>query len=169
MKKGGRTVALLLAVELSACIRVVGVSSPTQPTTSVNDEVQSLVTLINHHRRNIGCPALAWNSVVARVAQAHSDDMIRRNYFDHNTPEGASPARRLENAGLRWSREAENIAAGQRTAHEVYDSWMRSSGHRANIENCALREHGIGFTRGRQSVPYGTITNAWTHDFVTLR
>lgn len=165
----GRLVALLLFAELTACVPAAPVTSPTRPTTSTADEVRSLVTLINHHRRNIGCPTLAWNSVVARVAQTHSDDMIRRNYFAHNTLEGETPGHRLEAAGIRWAREAENIAAGQRTAQEVYDSWMRSSGHRANIENCALREHGIGFTRGRRTVPYGAITSAWTHDFVTLR
>ena len=177
MRMTGIKLYLLTLIAFAACARPVVITSPSRPastpaaapTRSINEELVSIAELINKHRRAIGCPALAWNSDVAKVAQAHSDDMVRRNYFSHNTPEGATSGQRLDKAGIRWMRVAENIAAGQGTAREVYNSWMNSPGHRANIENCALREHGIGFTRGTASLPYGTITNAWTHDFVTVR
>ncbi len=165
MMKGDVIVALLLAAGSTSCIQPVTLR-PSQPTTPVSDEVQSLISLINNHRRSIGCPVLAWNSTVARVAQAHSDDMVRRRYFSHNTPEGQTSGQRLDAAGVIWTRVAENIAAGQPTARDVYQSWLSSSGHRANIENCVYREHGIGLTRGSAT---GAVTNAWTHDFVTLR
>lgn len=169
MMKGDFMVALLLVVELAGCTGVVVPRAPAEPTTSVNDEVRDLVTLINHHRKSIGCPVLSWNSVVARVAQAHSDDMVRNNYFSHTNRKGQSSFDRLHAAGIRYVRAAENIAEGQRSAREVYDSWMHSSGHRANIENCKLREHGIGYTRGSNSASLGRVANAWTHDFVTLQ
>ena len=170
MKKGD-VVALLLVLGLSGCLQIIPQSSsaPPVPTTSVNDDVREVARLINGHRQAIGCPTLAWNTKVAEVAQEHSNDMVARNYFSHDTPEGASAGKRMDKAGVRWVRVAENIAAGQRTPREVYNSWMNSPGHRANIENCALREHGIGLTRGKPSLPYGTIVYAWTHDFVTER
>ena len=166
MRKGDAIVALLLVVELSACAQVAAVSSSAPSTSSVNEEVQDLAALINKHRKSIGCGSLAWSATIARVAQAHSDDMVRRNYFTHNTPEGVTVAQRLRAAGIQWTREAENIAAGQATAKAVFNAWMASPGHRENIENCKLHEHGIGLTRGDSRVAFGTITNAWTHDFV---
>jgi uncharacterized protein YkwD len=53
---------------------------------------------------------------------------------------------------------AENIAAGQWSAQQVLDSWLSSPGHRRNIENCGLLEHGVGLTQ-----------NHSTHVLVTLR
>lgn len=173
MKRGDVPVALLLLIELSGCVLAVPpattTSPPPSPSSSVTQDIQAVAKLINDHRKDIGCPVLAWNPTVAEVAQEHSDDMVARNYFSHNTPEGLTSGKRMDKAGVRWVRVAENIAAGQRTPRDVYNSWINSPGHRANIENCALREHGIGLTRGSASLPYGTITYAWTHDFVTLR
>ena len=37
---------------------------------------------------------------------------------------------------------AENIAYGQRSAQEVFDAWMASSGHRENIMNPAYKTFG---------------------------
>lgn len=172
-----RVVMLLcLPVCLTACVRgpVTPPAAPPParvpaPTTSVDEELRTLTALINEHRKGIGCPTLAWNPVAARVAQQHSDDMVRRNYFTHDTPEGVTPGKRLSDAGVNWTRVAENIAAGQRTARAVFDSWMNSPGHRANIDNCNYKEHGLGLTRGSTSVAFGDITYAWTHDFVTER
>lgn len=173
MKKGDALVALLVLALTGCKIIIPETTSPApsaaRPSSPVSAELVSVAKLINDYRRSVGCPALVWNPVVAKAAQAHSDDMVRRNYFSHNTPEGLTSGMRLDKAGVRWSRVAENIAAGQRTAREVYSSWIKSPGHRANIANCALREHGIGLTRGKESLPYGTVNNAWTHDFVTLK
>jgi uncharacterized protein YkwD len=168
LAKFSRNRKLALLLVMAGCGRTVKIGSPVLPTTRVNDEVRTLIELINDHRKSVGCKELHWNSAVAKVAQAHSDDMVRRNYFNHNTLEGVTPAQRISGAGVRWVREAENIAAGQTTARAVLNAWLKSPGHRANIENCAYQEHGIGLTRGQKSLPYGTITNAWAHDFVRL-
>jgi uncharacterized protein YkwD len=58
-----------------------------------------------------------------------------------------SPFDRAEEAGLSNAR-AENIARGQQSPAAVMDSWMNSSGHRANILNCQLRTLGVGVATG---------------------
>ena len=95
--------------------------------------------------------------------------MVRFNFFSHENLKGQDPFKRLANANIKFWKAAENIAAGQRTAEEVYTSWMGSPGHRRNIEDCSLTYHGIGLARGAHTVPYGTISNAWTHDFIVPR
>jgi uncharacterized protein YkwD len=54
---------------------------------------------------------------------------------------------------------AENIAAGQRSAGEVVQSWMNSSGHRANILSPGHRRIGVS----AYSAPDGTVF--WTQQF----
>lgn len=90
------------------------------------------------------------------MAQAHSQDMADRGYFSHTNPEGQSPFDRLRAAGIDFSSAGENIASGPTTAQAVFDLWMGSSGHRANIERCAYTHHGVGLS-----------SRLWTHLFLT--
>ncbi len=55
------------------------------------------------------------------------------------------------------------IAAGQRTPQDVVAAWMGSSGHRANILNCALTQIGVGHATG------GSYGHYWTQNFATPR
>lgn len=119
--------------------------------------VQEMARLVNAHRQARGCPALTWLPIAGDAAQAHSADMARRGYFDHESPEGRQPYERLAERGLSYRMVAENIAfTPQRTAEQTLQGWIASSGHRRNLENCAYTHHGIG------------VRNAyWTHVFVT--
>lgn len=130
-------------------------SDPLLPEEELPAEVQDFVSLMNAHRQTVGCEALVWNSAVAGVAQAHSQDMLSRSYFAHDNPDGESPFDRLRAAGVTYSGAAENIAYGYPDAAAVLNGWLNSSGHRRNIENCGLSEHGVGLE--------GT---HWTHVFI---
>lgn len=118
------------------------------------------VELVNAHRRQKGCPALKLNPKLMKLARDHSRDMASRDFFSHTNPDGQNPFDRMKSMGLRYRMAAENIAFGQRTAEQVIRSWLGSSGHRKNIENCSLKEHGIG---------HHPVTHHWTHVFATLR
>jgi uncharacterized protein YkwD len=107
-----------------------------------------VVELVNAERAERGCAALTVDARLANAAQAHSTDMATRRYFSHESPEGETFVDRAHAAGYP-SPAAENIARGQRSADQVMDDWMDSSGHRRNILNCELRTIGVGLdTRG---------------------
>jgi uncharacterized protein YkwD len=134
---------------------------PQQPSGgSFTDQV---VVLTNAQRASAGCPALSVNGTLTSVAQAHSQDMATRGFFDHNSPDGRSPFDRMTAAGYQFRSAAENIAAGQRSPQDVVTAWMNSSGHRANILNCGLTEIGVGYATG------GSFGTYWTQDFGTPR
>ena len=118
--------------------------------------IQHLAAIVNRHRASVGCPALEWMPEAARVAQAHSDDMARRNYFNHITPEGRAPMGRLQAAGIRFQRTGENIAFTPGGPDDALRLWIASPGHREILEDCAYTHHGIGERDGR-----------WTHVFIT--
>lgn len=102
-----------------------------------------VVRLTNAERAAAGCDALRVDSKLTQAAQGHSDDMARREYMDHETPEGLDPFDRAEAAGYD-ALSGENVASGQRSAQEVVDAWMNSEGHRRNIVDCDNVAIGVG-------------------------
>jgi uncharacterized protein YkwD len=117
---------------------------------------QEMAALVNRHRAAAGCGALDWLEGAARAARAHADDMARRSYFSHVSPDGEGLVERLDREGVSLHMAAENIALDPGTPRQVLDGWLRSEGHRRNLENCRYTHHGIGERAGR-----------WTHVFVT--
>jgi uncharacterized protein YkwD len=123
---------------------------------SMDPEFAVVSDLVNQQRVRRGCTALTWHEEIAAVAQAHSRDMSRRNYYDHVDPDGEGLQHRLIRGGVAWNGLAgENLAIGTVDGRTVYSLWIDSPPHRANIENCAFTHHGLGLQDGR-----------WTHVFV---
>jgi uncharacterized protein YkwD len=154
-----RNAAVVSLVFLAGCQRMVMVQTTAMAHAPRSDDVemQTFTRMVNDYRRKVGCTPLQWDDRIAAVAQKHSDDMARRHYFDHNNPEGKSPFDRLRLAHVSFRGAAENIASGQVTGSQVFNSWLNSPGHRRNIENCSYTHHGLG------------LANAyWTHDFISL-
>ncbi|MEU5130422.1 sigma-70 family RNA polymerase sigma factor [Streptomyces mobaraensis] len=105
---------------------------------------QQVTAIVNAERAKAGCSPVRLNALLTQAAQGHSDDMAARNFFDHTNPDGKGPGDRITAVGYRWSTYGENIAYGQQTPASVMDTWMHSSGHRANILNCSFDEIGVG-------------------------
>jgi len=104
--------------------------------------------LTNEARLANGLVPLAWDAELCRLARQHSEDMSRRGFFDHETPEGLRPKDRARIAGVLGFRViAENIAYNkgyENPAALAVDRWMNSSGHRANILYYRFQHSAIG-------------------------
>ena len=111
--------------------------------------------LVNAERVDTGVDPYEWNLELALAAQLHADDMVAQGYFDHRSRDGRSFADRARDAGYAASPRGENIAAGQRTAPQVMDSWMGSSGHRMNILASGSNEIGVGRTENHWVQVFG--------------
>lgn len=115
-------------------------AAPANPNSAQENEV---LELVNQERAEAGCQPVTADPDLGDLAGDFSLDMAERDFFDHTDPDGNDPwdrarARGIDNLG------AENIARGQSSAQAVMDSWMQSSGHRANILNCEFRTLGVG-------------------------
>ncbi|WP_407696622.1 CAP domain-containing protein [Streptantibioticus cattleyicolor] len=121
------------------------------------DQAARVFVLVNRERAGARCRPPARDVRLARLAQAHSDDMAARGYFSHTDPDGRSPWDRAARFGV-GRLGGENIARGQPDAAAVMAAWMHSPGHRANILTCAYRALGVGFHPG-DGGPW------WTQDF----
>jgi uncharacterized protein YkwD len=128
-------------------------AAPPAPTAAAASAAQAdpgveeqILALVNAERADEGCAALVADEDLAAVARAHSADMRDRDYFGHVDRAGLDSFDRTEAAGV--DARAENIAMGQPDAEALMDSWMDSSGHRANILDCSLTSLGVGVAEG---------------------
>jgi uncharacterized protein YkwD len=123
---------------------------------------REFLTLINNYRQQNGLQPLASSRALNIASYKHSKDMGERRYFSHTTPEGLAPWDRMAAEGYTYNtHKAENIAAGQPTAQQVFDGWSSSSGHNQNMLNPNLRVIGIG----RVAVPGSPYGIYWTTKF----
>lgn len=140
------------------------INIPTTTSTSAQSELSTLETevirLVNVERAKAGKPALTSNNELNRVARIKSNDFINNNYFSHNSPTYGSTFEMLRSFGINYTAAAENIASGQRSAAEVMNTWMASSGHRANILNSTYNQIGVGVARDGKGNLY------WTQMFI---
>jgi uncharacterized protein YkwD len=111
--------------------------------------------LTNEARRKNGLPSLDPDETLAACARQHSDDMLRRDYFSHTSPDGKDMKDRLLEApaaARSVARAGENIYGGRgqdfsdakTISRVVVDGWMTSPGHRANILNPDYTHLGVG-------------------------
>jgi uncharacterized protein YkwD len=124
--------------------------------------------LVNLERTKNGLTALMFDASISAVARKYSEDMAKRDYFNHVSPEGATLADRFRVGGVQVGRFGcgENIfkcpqvkvsyynRSGVLVSEEYYSQseidelavkgWMKSPGHRDNILNRNWSAEGIG-------------------------
>ena len=116
-------------------------------------QAKEVLEIVNRERSKVGLNALTLSNELTDVATVKATDMRDNGYFDHTSPNYGSPFEMMQHFGIQYRSAGENIAAGQRTPEEVMNSWMNSSGHRANILNDSYEQIGIGYVEGGS---YGT-------------
>ena len=138
-------------------------STSDKPTTNPTGEYakfqQEVVDLVNKERTSRGLKPVTFNAELSKVATLKSQDMIDKNYFDHNSPTYGSPFDMMKKFGISYKAAGENIAMGQKTPQEVMNSWMNSSGHRKNILSPDFTELGVGVASNGSSL-------YWTQMFI---
>jgi uncharacterized protein YkwD len=106
-----------------------------------------MLKLVNEERIKMGLVALEMDPDLIPVARAHADDMFKRGYFSHDTPEGLNPFDRMKNAGIIFRLAGENLALAPNLTI-AHNGLMNSPGHRANILKDGFRKVGIGVMDG---------------------
>lgn len=118
---------------------------------------------------------LTFNAKLYQAARLHSQDMVARDYFAHNSPENITPWQRITTAGYNYITAAENIYLSVASyplnevntivgMHDgfVIDAGVTGRGHRINIFNPALKEIGVGSAQGNFLYQGTNWPYAWT-------
>ncbi|MBG6102766.1 uncharacterized protein YkwD [Micromonospora vinacea] len=156
------TAASRRSVERSSAPSNTGTSTGSNGSSgTVSAQAREVVDLVNAERAKAGCKALSIDTKLMTAAQRHSQDQADHKNMSHTGSDGSNAGTRLDRVGYTWRTYGENVAWNQQTPAAVMDAWMNSSGHRANILNCAFTEIGVGIANSNG--PY------WTQVFAAPR
>lgn len=106
-----------------------------------------MFVMVNQERTSRGLSALQVRDVLTDVARSHCEDMLKRGYFSHYTPEGLSPFDRMAKANIDFTFAGENLALAPNTELAM-KGFMQSPGHRENILSADFHRVGIGVIDG---------------------
>lgn len=116
-------------------------SEQTCPGQSDVSRTATVLTCLTAQARSFhGLVPVSGNSSLMAAAVTKDQDMLSCGYS--HTACGKAFDYWITNKGFAGHCTAENIAQGQATPRAVFEAWMQSPGHRANILNASYR--GIG-------------------------
>jgi len=108
----------------------------------------TLIQLLNQEREKLGLSPLKENPKLSQAAFLKAQDILSKDYFSHQSPEGKSPWYWFKLVNYRFQYAGENLAIGFLDSEEVYYAWKNSPSHRANIFNPHYQETGIAILKG---------------------
>ena len=118
--------------------------------TSIEYEI---VYLVNQHRESIGLESLNTLNLASREAYNHNSYMIDVGEISHDNF-GIRSKNLIDNANAKIV--SENVAFGYSTAEAVVNAWLKSEGHKKNIENPSFTDFGISTEENELGKKYFT-------------
>jgi uncharacterized protein YkwD len=115
--------------------------------------VVEILKYVNKDRSEHNLPALKMNSIESQLAEKHSRDMATGKVkFGHD---GFNSRAKTIQKALGSIEIGENVASGPMTAREVVNGWLKSPGHKRNIEGNFILT-GIGYAHDKKGDIYFT-------------
>jgi uncharacterized protein YkwD len=105
-----------------------------------------LLRLVNDYRIARGLSALIPSPRLGDTARAHARHMVLHRFVSHNSPEGLEPGDRVDQARMAWDLVAENVGSMYSSPQTMFEAWLRSPDHRANIESDRFTYAGVGYS-----------------------
>jgi hypothetical protein len=110
---------------------------------------EKVVDMVNKDRIKEGLSALVMNKLLSQAAEYKAEDMLKKDYFAHTSPEGMTPWHWIEKSGYNYKYAGENLAVGFESAEKQQSAWMKSETHRKNILNTSYRDIGVAVKEGK--------------------
>lgn len=119
-----------------------------------------VLQLVNLERSEAGLAPLVSNDRLDSLAADYACAMIEDDFFGHVDPlDGSGPGERAARGRYAFFAVGENLAAGQESAADVMDVWMRSPAHREVILDARWSQVGIAVRDGGRHGIY------WVQEF----
>ena len=128
---------------------------------------ERVLELTNEYRRAEGLLDYRRDAGLDGVAQDYAEEMLRRGFYGHVSPEGKDVMDRVRAGNIRVQRVGENLAEGPPTPEMVMDGWYNSPSHQQNLLHKGFRRLGVGVAAGMD--PDGVFKIYWVQVFSSQR
>jgi hypothetical protein len=108
----------------------------------------ALLAETNTVREGQNLPVVGYSAVLSKAAQAKAEDMMLRQYFAHNSPEGVAPWTWFDGVGYDYQYAGENLAIHFNESADVVRAWVASPKHYENLIKTEYTEMGLGIASG---------------------
>ena len=163
----------LNATGLAAATVVVTTTSLAAPKKGLAATLRRMRRLVNVTRATpqtcgedllAAAPPLRRDKRLNKAATKYARKMARKDWFDHDAPNGTGPGERINDEGYRWSTWSENIAAGYDSVPSVLAGWLASPGHCRTLMG-PYKHVGFGYAYSEKS----TFGHYWVQDVASPR
>lgn len=103
-----------------------------------------LLSASNDFRAQSGLPSLSLNSQLDKAAQAKAEDMAKKDYWSHDSPQGLKPWDFIPNDEYKYLKAGENLAYGFITSRSAVLGWMNSAKHKEIMMDKDFSDVGFG-------------------------
>ncbi len=111
-----------------------------------------MIEAVNAQRQVHGYTSYKVDQQLTLMAWSRAQDMVKRGYFSHVTPEGTTLRDRFREQGLSAVRVGENIYLSVQPANQAVQAtigwFMGDAPHRRNILHSAYNRIGVGVAQG---------------------
>jgi uncharacterized protein YkwD len=155
-----KALSILFAASVLLIVPAIG-QAATRVSHSASSE-QQVLNLLNDIRQQHGLTPFIASTQLRAAARSHSDDMLERGYFEHDSRNEAWDTRIARY--LKSTMVGEDIAWGTAaygTPQGIVGQWMHSAPHRRIILMAGMHSVGLGLSSGSFSgTPGATMATA---------
>jgi uncharacterized protein YkwD len=159
----GQTLRVLVACLMASCM----VAVPAQARMTGGE--RKVIKRVNNLRASYGLARVFGDGRLAHAAGAHGRDMLRADFFAHDSSNGTSTfdrVRHYRHSNLIGETLAYMPAGGRTSARSVVDMWINSPGHLEVLTTGRFQRIGVDKRRGTLS---GQRVTVWTVDLASRR
>lgn len=113
-----------------------------------NITVSSLLNQTNVYRQENKVGNLNLNDKLNKAAYLKAQDMLAKQYWAHDSPDGVQPWKWFGDVGYNYDEAGENLAKNFSTTNGVMTAWIDSPIHKANIVKSSYKDVGFAVVSG---------------------
>lgn len=117
--------------------------------TGGQSQAEEIIGLTNQYRINLGLSQLTANPRLTQAAVNKANDILAKQYFSHTSPDGKRFSQWIKDSGYSYFYVGENLAIDFDNSQDLFDAWIKSEGHRKNIERPEFQEIGVASLHGK--------------------
>jgi len=119
--------------------------------TTDSTKLTATLEAVNAYRARNGLPAYTLNTLLAKAAQAHANDMACNKFFTHKGSDNSTPQSRVAASGYIASSVSENVYGSYPplTGQGVVNWWINDKTdlrHNQNLLSTTFTEIGVGYS-----------------------